>query len=129
VKWTQFVDAGDVGYFYGAGTMRRFDNGKIRVDVLEDHPAPVIDRRSGQDFVSAKRFWELDCNLKTVVHLSVAEFSGHQGSGVNLTDTTDGKVYADPQTLHDRGHEEDSASVDNIAPGSPEASLLGLLCR
>ena len=133
VKWTPFEKDSAVVYYYDTGSIRHYADGRVKATILEDHAGPVLDRRTGQDYVSVQQTWQFNCTAKTVSRLSVVQFSGPKGTGANLSETSDPylSIYADPQTLqaHSRETPEDApASGENIAPRSPEEAMFKTLC-
>jgi hypothetical protein len=130
VKWTPFLSLSEVTWYYDERSIRHYTGGLVRVLVLEDHRQSVLDRRSGQDYTSARQFWEFNCTTKSLSRLSVVQFSGHGGTGADLSAIvdTDRPQLADPQSLSAGFHQQEVARQESIASGSAEAVLAGTLC-
>jgi len=131
VKWTPFRKQSDATWFYDTGSIRRLADRKVSVVILEDHLQPVLDRRSGQDYTSLRQTWQFDCNAPELSRQSTVEFSGHAGTGANLSDTSDTQriALADPQSLRGGYHDEEPVRWEKIVPGSAESAMRETLCE
>jgi len=129
--WVPFFEGPSVTWSYDPASLRQPAKGRARVLVLENHPRRVIDRRTGQDYLSARHTWEFTCENRTMSRFSVIQYGGAMGSGANLSDpSASGKIaYADPQTLSSLRDEEDRpVRIERVLPGGAEDAMLQRLC-
>ncbi len=128
--WTAFDDRGNVSYAYDTGSVRRFSGGRARVRILEDHTASVIDRRTGQDYISSQQLWEFNCPAQTIARLEMVEYSGHKGTGTNLSSADSAKIsLGDPQSLSRGDRDEAQARPESVVTGTPEAAMQKIMCE